>query len=149
MDELKEEKKLSKILDKIGVKSPAEIIDIDQIDTLVNNLSKLQKESLEQLIGTIPNFKEITTKYMENLNLSYNKVMDDLIEEKKALYTMLNKENLTDQDKVMIFNEIREIRRTLLLKDTMYNVMNNKVFQATATAAAIVVSAAIGSKLKK
>jgi hypothetical protein len=145
-EELNSNKKIAKVLNKIGVKSPTEILDIDQIDKLVENLTKLPKESLEQFLGMIPNFKELTKKYMDNLNMSYNKVVNDLIEEKKQLYTMLDKETLSEKDRTFIFEEIREIRRTILLRDTMYNVMNNKAFQVGATIVTVVASAVIGSK---
>jgi hypothetical protein len=148
-EELNSNKKIAKVLNKIGVKSPTEILDIDQIDKLVENLTKLPKESLEQFLGMIPNFKELTKQYMDNLNMSYNKVVNDLIEEKKQLYAMLDKETLSEKDRTFIFEEIREIRRTILLRDTMYNVMNNKAFQVGATIVTVVASAAIGSKLKK
>lgn len=149
VEELNSNIKIAKVLNKVGVKSPTEIMNIDQIDKLVENLSKLPKESLEQFLGMVPNFKELTKQYLDNLNMSYNKVVNDLIEEKKQLYSMLDKENLTEKDRTLIMEEIREIRRTILLRDTMYNVMNNKAFQVGATVFAVVASAAIGSKFKK
>ncbi|WP_100333090.1 hypothetical protein [Bacillus alkalisoli] len=145
----KEEKKLDKVMKKIGVKSPTEIISEEQLDKFIENLSKLPKESLDTIVANIPNFKEITIKYMDNLNLSFNKVMDDLMEEKKALYALLDKENITKEEKVFIFKEIKDIRRTILVKDTMYNVMNNKAFQFSMTVAITVVSAVASSKIKK
>jgi hypothetical protein len=148
-DQIISEKRISKVLDKIGVKSPTEIINTDQMDKLVENLSKLPKESLDQFLGMIPNFKELTKQYMDNLNLSYNKVMDDLIEEKKRLYGFLEKDNFSKDDRAIILNEIREIRRLILIKDTLYNVMNNRIFQVCATVFTVVASAALSSKLKK
>ena len=56
--------------------------------------------------------------YLDNLNHSYDKLMDDLIEEKKNLYSMVQKGDLSDSDKAWVLSEIREIRRTMLIKDT-------------------------------
>ncbi|UUV26391.1 MULTISPECIES: hypothetical protein [Lysinibacillus] len=127
--EEKSEIKLSKILDKIGMNNPNEIIQDETFAKLVDNFSKLPKESLESVLKNIPNFQELAKQYMENLNISYNKIVDDLIEEKKILYKMLEKDNISDNQRVEIMNEIRSIRRTILMKDTIYNVQNNKVFQ--------------------
>ena len=63
--------------------NPNEIIQDETFAKLVDNFSKLPKESLESVLKNIPNFQELAKQYMENLNISYNKIVDDLIEEKK------------------------------------------------------------------
>ncbi|MFJ7736612.1 hypothetical protein ACIQ2D_09730 [Lysinibacillus sp. NPDC097287] len=114
MKNKKDEMKLSEIFNKIGVNNPNEIIQYETFEKLVDNFSKLPKESLEDVLRNIPNFQELVKQYMENLNLSYNKIIDDLIEEKR---------------KVEILNEIKSIRKTIILKDTIYNIQNNKILQ--------------------
>lgn len=45
--------------------------------------------------------------------------------------------------------EIKDIRRTMLIKDTLYNIQNNKVFKVGAAALTIAMAAVAGNKLKK
>ncbi|KAA0544643.1 hypothetical protein FZW96_19740 [Bacillus sp. BGMRC 2118] len=141
--------KIKKVLDKLGVEDAKEIVDIEKFEGLIQNLSKLPAEALESLVSKIPNFTELSKMYLHNLNHSYDKLMDDLIEEKKNLYSMLLKEDLSDSDKAWVMSEIKDIRRTMLLKDTLYNIQNNKVFKVGAAALTIAVAAVAGSKMKK
>jgi hypothetical protein len=148
----KDEKKLMKIkkvFDKLGVEDAKEIVDIKKFEGLIQNLSKLPVEALESLVSSIPNFTELSKLYLDNLNHSYDKLMDDLIEEKKNLYSMLQKEDLSDSDKAWVLGEIKDIRRTMLIKDTLYNIQNNKVFKVGAAALTIAVAAVAGNKMKK
>ncbi|MES9695032.1 hypothetical protein ABWK39_26960 [Bacillus toyonensis] len=139
----KDEIKLSKVLDKIGVNNPNEIIKDETFAKLVDNFSKLPKESLEGVLQNIPNFKELVKQYMENLNHSYNKIINDLIEEKRMLYKMLDKDNLSDSQRVEIMNEIRSIRRAIVIKDTFYNMQNNKALQIGAWAVVTIAGALV------
>ncbi|WP_066415274.1 hypothetical protein [Sutcliffiella cohnii] len=141
--------KIKKVLDKLGVEDANEIVDIEKFEGLIQNLSKLPAEALESLVSKIPNFTELSKMYLDNLNHSYNKLMDDLIEEKKNLYSMLQKEDLSDSDKAWLMGEIKDIRRTMLIKDTLYNIQNNKVFKVGAAALTIAVAAVAGKKMKK
>ncbi|MBF0705998.1 hypothetical protein IQ283_05205 [Alkalihalobacillus hwajinpoensis] len=141
--------KINKVLDKLGVEDAKEIVDIEKFEGLIENLSKLPAEALESLVSKIPNFTELSKMYLDNLNHSYDKLMEDLIEEKKNLYTMLQKEDLSDSDKAWMMSEIKDIRRTMLIKDTLYNIQNNKVFKVGATALSIAVVAVAGNKMKK
>jgi 50S ribosomal subunit-associated GTPase HflX len=142
-------KKINKVLNRIGVDDANEIIDINKFTDLVENLSKLPAEALESLVSKIPNFTELSKMYLDNLNHSYNKVMDDLIEEKKMLFSMIQKGNLSDSDKAWVMSEIKEIRRTMLIKDTIYTIQNNKVFKVGVAALTVAVAAVAGSKMKK
>jgi hypothetical protein len=142
-------KKINRVFDKIGVEDANEIVDIEKFSGLIENLSKLSTEALESLVGKIPNFTELSKMYLDNLNHSYDKLMDDLIEEKKMLYSMLQKGDLSDSDKAWVLSEIKEIRRTMLIKDTLYNIQNNKVFKVGVTIFAIGVAAVAGNKMKK
>ncbi|WP_066307345.1 hypothetical protein [Bacillus sp. FJAT-29814] len=148
-DNEKNLKKIKKVFDKLGVEDAKEIIDIEKFEGLIQNLSKLPAEALESLVSKIPNFTDLSKMYLDNLNHSYNKLMNDLIEEKKNLYSMLQKEDLSDSDKAWVMSEIKDIRRTMLIKDTLYNIQNNKVFKVGATALSIALAAVVGSKMKK
>lgn len=75
--------KINKVLDKIGVEEAKEIVDIEKFEGLIQNLSKLPEEALESLVSKIPNFTELSKMYLDNLNHSYDKLMDDLIDEKR------------------------------------------------------------------
>ena len=141
--------KTKKILDKLGVEDAKEIVDIEKFEGLIQNLSKLPAEALENLVSKIPNFTELSKLYLDNLNHSYDKLMDDLIEEKKNLYSMLQKEELSDSDKAWVMGEIKDIRRTMLIKDTLYNIQNNKVFKVGAAALTIAVAVVAGNKMRK
>ncbi|MED4019193.1 hypothetical protein [Sutcliffiella cohnii] len=141
--------KIKKVLDKLGVENANEIVDIEKFEGLIQNLSKLPAEALESLVSKIPNFTELSKMYLDNLNHSYDKLMDDLIEEKKNLYSMLQKEDLSDSDKAWLMGDIKDIRRTMLIKDTLYNIQNNKVFKVGAAALTIAVAAVAGKKMKK
>jgi hypothetical protein len=141
--------KIKKVLDKLGVEDAKEIVDIEKFEGLIQNLSKLPAEALESLVSKIPNFTELSKMFLDNLNHSYDKLMDDLIEEKKNLYLMLQKEDLSDSDKAWVMGEIKDIRRTMLIKDTLYNVQNNKVFKVGAAALTIAVAAVASNKMKK
>ena len=141
--------KTKKALYKLGVEDAKEIVDIEKFEGLIENLSKLPAEALESLVSKIPNFTELSKMYLDNLNHSYDKLMEDLIEEKKNLYSMLQKEDLSDSDKAWMMSEIKDIRRTMLIKDTLYNIQNNKVFKVGATALSIAVVAVAGNKMKK
>ncbi|MEK3806690.1 hypothetical protein MHB63_09140 [Bacillus sp. FSL H8-0547] len=141
--------KINKVLDKIGVEEAKEIVDIEKFEGLIQNLSKLPEEALESLVSKIPNFTELSKMYLDNLNHSYDKLMDDLIDEKKNLYSILQKEDLSDSNKAWVMGEIKDIRRTMLIKDTLYNIQNNKVFKVGAAALTIAMAAVAGNKLKK
>ncbi|WP_067724514.1 hypothetical protein [Oceanobacillus damuensis] len=141
--------KIIKVLDKLGVEDANEIVDIEKFEELIQNLSKLPAEALESLVSKIPNFTELSKMYLDNLNHSYDKLMDDLIEEKNNLYSMLQKGDLSDSDKAWMMGEIKDIRRTMLIKDTLYNIQNNKVFKVGAAALTIAVAAVAGNKMKK
>lgn len=141
--------KIKKVFDKLGVEDAKEIVDIEKFEGLIQNLSKLPAEALESLVSKIPNFTELSKMYLENLNHSYDKLMNDLIEEKKTLYSMLQKGDLSDSDKAWVMSEIKDIRRTMLIKDTLYNIQNNKVFKVGAAAITIGVGAVAGNKMKK
>jgi hypothetical protein len=141
--------KIKKVLDRLSVEDANEIVDIEKFEGLIQNLSKLPAEALESLVSKIPNFTELSKMYLDNLNHSYDKLMDDLIEEKKNLYSMVQKEDLSDSDKAWMMGEIKDIRRTMLIKDTLYNIQNNKVFKVGAAALTIAVAAVAGKKMKK
>jgi hypothetical protein len=110
--------KVKKVFDKLGVEDAKEIVDIEMFEGLIENLPKLPVEALESLDSKIPNFTELSKMYLDNLNHSYDKLMNDLIEEKKNLYSMIQKGDLSASDKAWVLSEIREIRRTMLIKDT-------------------------------
>jgi hypothetical protein len=141
--------KTKKVLYKLGVEDAKEIVDIEKFEGLIENLSKLPAEALESLVSKIPNFTELSMIYLDNLNHSYDKLMDDLIDEKKNLYSMLQKEDLSGSDKTWVMGEIKDIRRTMLIKDTLYNIQNNKVFRVGAAALTIAAVAVAGNKMKK
>jgi hypothetical protein len=141
--------KTKKVLNKLGVEDAKEIVDIEKFEGLIENLSKLPAEALESLVSKIPNFTELSKMYIDNLNYSYDKLMDDLIDEKKNLYVMLQEEDLSGSDKAWVMGEIKDIRRTMLIKDTLYNIQNNKVFKVGATALTIAAVAVAGNKMKK
>jgi hypothetical protein len=141
--------KIKKVLDKLGVEDAKEIVDLEKFEGLIGNLSQLPAEALESFVSKIPNFTELSKMYLDNLNHSYDKLMEDLIEEKKNLYSMLRKEDLSDTDKAWVMGEIKDIRRTMLIKDTLYNIQNNKVFKVSAAALTIAVAAVAGNKMKK
>ena len=141
--------KIKKVLHKLSVEDANEIVDIEKFEGLIQNLSKLPAEALESLVSKIPNFTELSKMYLDNLNHSYDKLMDDLIEEKKNLYLMLQKEDLSDSDKAWVMGEIKDIRRTMLIKDTLYNIQNNKVFKVGAAALTIAVAAVAGKKMEE
>ena len=148
-DHDKNSMKLKKVFDKLGIEDAKEIIDIEKFEGLIENLSKLPAEALESLVGKIPNFTELSKMYLDNLNHSYDKVINDLIEEKKLLYSMLQKGDMSDRDKAWVLSEIKEIRKTILIKDTLYNIQNNKVFKVGVAALTIAVAAVAGNKMKK
>lgn len=140
--------KLSKILNKIGVNSPSEIVKGETFAKLVENFSKLPVETLENVLKNIPNFQELAKQYMDNLNHSFDKVVDNLIEEQRMLYKMLEKDNLTDSQRVEIMNEIRAIRKEIRYKDIVYNIQNNKAFQIGALAV-VTIAGALATKGRK
>jgi hypothetical protein len=141
--------KTKKVLNKLDVEDAREIVDIEKFEGLIENLSKLPAEALESLVSKIPNFTELSKMYIDNLNYSYDKLMDDLIDEKKNLYVMLQEEDLSGSDKAWVMGEIKDIRRTMLIKDTLYNIQNNKVFKVGVTALTIAAVAVAGNKMKK
>lgn len=141
--------KTKKVLNKLGVEDAKEIVDIEKFEGLIENLSKLPAEALESLVSKIPNFTELSKMYIDNLNYSYDKLMNDLIDEKKNLYVMLQEEDLSDSDKAWVMGEIKDIRRSMLIKDTLYNIQNNKVFKVGAAALTIAAVAVAGNKMKK
>ena len=99
------------------------------------------KESLEVVLEKIPNFQELAKSYMDNLKHSYDKVMDDLIEEKKHLYRKMDKENLSGDERREIMQEIKSIRKMIIIKDALYNIQNNKVFEIGVIALTVIVGA--------
>jgi hypothetical protein len=141
--------KIKKVFDKLGIEDAKEIVDIEKFEGLIENLSKLPADALESLVSKIPNFMELSKMYLDNLNHSYDKLMNDLIEEKKNLYSMIQKGDLSDSDKAWVLSEIKEIRRIMLIKDTLYNIQNNKVFKVGVAALTIAVAAVAGNKMKK
>ncbi|MCA1060300.1 hypothetical protein LCL96_15280 [Rossellomorea aquimaris] len=141
--------KTKKVLDKLGVEDAKEIVNIAKFEGLIENISKLPVEALESLVSKIPNFTELSKMYIDNLNYSYDKLMDDLIDEKKNLYLMLQKKDLSDSDKAWVMGEIKDIKKTMLIKDTLYNIQNNKVFKVGAAALTIAAVTVAGNKMKK
>ena len=85
---------------------------------------------------------------MDNLNHSFDKVVDNLIEEQRMLYKMLEKDTLSDSQRVEIMNEIRAIRKEIRYKDIVYNIQNNKAFQIGALAV-ITIAGALATKARK
>ena len=97
------------------------------------------------MLKNIPNFQELAKQYMDNLNHSFDKVVDNLIEEQRMLYKMLEKDTLSDSQRVEIMNEIRAIRKEIRYKDIVYNIQNNKAFQIGALAV-ITIAGALATK---
>lgn len=143
--ENKEEKKIEKVLSKVGVSSISEIVNPKQLDILIENLSKLPKESLQQLVDKIPNFHELSTRYLDDIKSSHEKYSDRLEREMDKLYELLEKD-IKGLDKSDILQEIRRVRRLLWMERLMYSKEMKAVYTAGVAVVSVVATSMLNNK---
>lgn len=143
--ENKEEKKIEKVLSKVGVSSISEIANPKQLDILIENLSKLPKESLQQLVDKIPNFHELSTRYLDDIKSSHEKYSDRLEREMDKLYELLEKD-IKGLDKSDILQEIRRVRRLLWMERLMYSKEMKAVYTAGVAVVSVVATSMLNNK---
>lgn len=143
--ENKEEKKIEKVLSKVGVSSISEIVNPKQLDILIENLSKLPKESLQQLVDKISNFHELSTRYLDDIKSSHEKYSDRLEREMDKLYELLEKD-IKGLDKSDILQEIRRVRRLLWMERLMYSKEMKAVYTAGVTVVSVVATSMLNNK---
>lgn len=141
----KEEKKLEKVLRKAGVSNVSEIINTEQLGILIDNLSNLPKESLQQLVDNIPNFSDLSTRYLDDVKSSHNKYSDKLEKEMDRLYSILEKD-IVGLDKAEILQEIRRVRRLLWMDRLMYSNEMKVVYTGGVAVLSVVATAILNSK---
>ena len=143
--ENKDEKKVEKVLQKVGVSKVAEIINTKQLGILIDNLSKLPKESLQQLVDNIPNFSQLSSRYLDDIKSSHEKYSDKLEREMDKLYGLLEKD-IKGLDKADILQEIRRVRRLLWMDRLLYSKEMKVVYTAGVTVASVVASTMLNNK---
>jgi hypothetical protein len=143
--ENKDEKKVEKVLQKVGVSKVSEIINTKQLGILIDNLSKLPKESLQQLVDKIPDFSQLSTRYLDDIKLSHEKYSDRLEREMDKLYELLEKD-IKGLDKSDILQEIRRVRRLLWMERLMYSKEMKAVYTAGVAVASVVATSMLNNK---
>lgn len=143
--ENKDERKVEKILQKVGISKISEMINTKQLGILIDNLSKLPKESLQQLVDSIPNFSDLSTRYLDDIKSSHEKYSDRLGKEMDKLYSLLEKD-IKGLDKADILQEIRRVRRLLWMDRLMYSNEMKVVYTAGAAVVSVVASAMLNNK---
>jgi len=137
--------KSEKKVEKVGVSKMSEIINTKQLDVLIDNLSKLPKESLQELIDKIPNFSELSTRYLDDIKYSHEKYSDRLEREMDKLYGLLEKD-IKGLDKAKILQEIRRVRRLLWMDKLLYSKEMKVVYTAGVILMSVVASAVLNNK---
>lgn len=143
--ENKGEKRIKKVLSRVGVSSISEIVNPKQLDILVDNLSKLSKETLQQLIDKIPNFHELSTRYLDDIKSSHEKYSHKLEREMHKLYELLEKD-IKGLNKSDILQEIRRVRRLLWMERLMYSKEMKAVYTAGVTIVSVVATSMLTNK---
>lgn len=141
----KEEKKLEKILQKAGVSKVSEIINTEQLGILIDNLSNLPKESLQQLVDNIPNFSDLSKRYLDDVKSSHDKYSDKLEKEMDKLYSILEKD-IVGLDKAEVLQEIRRVRRLLWMDRLMYSHEMKVVYTGGVAVLSVVAAAMLKGK---